>query len=140
MYAGVPIIAPVCVSGESSSGSGLVLPVGLLLVVPAPSESLAASVSSSAWSGSLSSFTVDGSTTSAASAMPRASPKSVTITRPSSLRSTLCGLKSRCTSPAACAAASPRPAASTAAQTCAGGGLVASQVSRLPPSTSSIAM
>src|SRR5690606_24343851 len=40
----------------------------------------------------------------------RASPKSSTRTRPSGLTSTLSGLKSRCTSPALCAAASPRPA------------------------------
>ena len=38
----------------------------------------------------------------------RASPKSVTRTRPSRPTRTLSGLKSRCTSPAACAAASPR--------------------------------
>ena len=56
------------------------------------------------------------------SPVPRASPKSVTSTRPSRLRSTLCGLKSRCTSPAACAAASPRPPPSTAAQTSSVGG------------------
>ncbi len=41
----------------------------------------------------------------------RASPKSSTFTCPSAAIITLCGLKSRCTSPAACAAASPRPAA-----------------------------
>ena len=41
----------------------------------------------------------------------RASPKSVTRTRPSRPTSTFSGLKSRCTRPAACAAASPRPAA-----------------------------
>src|SRR5688572_20846330 len=41
--------------------------------------------------------------------MSRASPKSVTSTRPSLPMSTLSGLKSRCTRPAACAAARPRP-------------------------------
>ncbi|MCB9748871.1 MAG: hypothetical protein H6713_02565 [Myxococcales bacterium] len=41
----------------------------------------------------------------------RASPKSITRTRPSSPSITLSGLKSRCTSPAAWAAASPRAAA-----------------------------
>ena len=43
-------------------------------------------------------------------ATERASPKSVTKTRPSRATSTLSGLKSRWTSPAACAAASPAPA------------------------------
>ena len=55
-----------------------------------------------------------------ATSTPRASPKSVTAIRPSRLRSTLCGLKSRWTSPAACAAASPRPAARNAATISAG--------------------
>ena len=44
-------------------------------------------------------------------ATARARPKSVTRTRPSPPIRTLSGLKSRCTRPAACAAASPRPAA-----------------------------
>ena len=43
----------------------------------------------------------------------RARPKSVTSTRPARSTSTLSGLKSRWTMPAACAAASPRPAART---------------------------
>ncbi len=42
-----------------------------------------------------------------ASTRARAMPKSVTTTRPSLPRSTLSGLRSRCTTPAACAPASP---------------------------------
>jgi hypothetical protein len=41
----------------------------------------------------------------------RARPKSTTRTRPSGDTMTLAGLKSRCNTPAVCAATSPRPAA-----------------------------
>ena len=57
---------------------------------------------------------VASSATGSAPWASRASPKSVTTIRPSRLRSTLCGLKSRWTMPAAWAAASPRPAATNA--------------------------
>ena len=51
----------------------------------------------------------DGSSTSWAPSIGRTRPKSVTQTRPSLPMRTLSGLKSRCTRPAACAAASPAP-------------------------------
>src|SRR5688572_22092151 len=48
----------------------------------------------------------------------RATPKSVTRTRPSCPTSTLSGLKSRCTSPEECAAARPLAASRKASSTC----------------------
>ena len=51
----------------------------------------------------------------------RASPKSATLTTPSLRTSTLAGLKSRCTRPTRCAAASPRPAATITATISAAG-------------------
>ena len=50
-----------------------------------------------------------------AASMARANPKSVTRTRPSLPTSTLSGLKSRCTRPAACAAARPAAGADATA-------------------------
>ena len=84
MYAGVPMIVPVTVSGW--------------LRCP-PSEWLSASSGSSG-------VRCSGSDESSA----RARPKSVTRARPSLPMSTLSGLKSRWIMPAACAAQSPRPA------------------------------
>ena len=69
----------------------------------------------------------------------RASPKSVTRTRPSSPTSTLSGLKSRWTMPAACAAASPRPACTNTRRISRHGRGVSSQRASVAPSTSSIA-
>jgi hypothetical protein len=80
-----------------------------------------------------------GRESSPTASRPRARPKSVTQTRPSLPTSTLAGLKSRCTSPAACAASSPRPAArylsSTSRQE---RGFSCIQSRRVPPSSSSI--
>jgi len=70
----------------------------------------------------------------------RARPKSVTTIRPCRLRSTLCGLKSRWTMPAAWAAASPRPAAMNAATISAARRFSErSQSARVSPRISSIA-
>ena len=52
-----------------------------------------------------------GDGTMVSSSSTRASPKSTTQTRPSSPTRTLSGLKSRCATPAVCAASRPRPAA-----------------------------
>ena len=70
-----------------------------------------------------------------------AMPKSVMRTRPSSPTSMLAGLMSRCTSPAACAAASPRPAATYRSSTArtAGRRSRSSQRASVSPSTNSIA-
>ncbi len=77
---------------------------------------------------------------SAAPSTARASPKSVTRARPSSSMRTLSSLKSRCTIPAACAAASPRPAPRNSSSTaCHDRGSRASQRRTVSPGTSSIA-
>ena len=71
---------------------------------------------------------------------PRAMPKSTTLTTSFAPIMTLVGLKSRCTSPASCAAASPRPAAITAASAAAPErGARRSHSARVSPSISSIA-
>ena len=74
-----------------------------------------------------------------ACAAARARPKSVTRTRPSVPTSTLSGLKSRWTKPAACAASRPSPASrstdSTSRHVRPGARI---QSVRVPPSTSSI--
>jgi hypothetical protein len=114
MYAGVPSSEPVWVSPTSELG----VPVAVALPI--------GRVTSSA----------GGSEDSAS----RASPKSVTTIRPSRLRSTLWGLKSRWTMPAAWAAASPRPAAVNASRIAASGRRVArSHSARVSPWISSIA-
>ncbi len=70
----------------------------------------------------------------------RASPKSRTRTRPSSPTITLDGLKSRWTSPARCAAASPSPAARNAPITSARERFFSfSHVASVGPSTNSVA-
>ena len=70
----------------------------------------------------------------------RTSPKSITSTRPPSPTITLSGLKSRCTSPLRCAAASPRPACiMTAITSLHVRGLACSHCRSVTPCTSSIA-
>jgi len=70
-----------------------------------------------------------------------ASPKSLTAARPLRSTSTFSGLKSRCTTPAACAAASPRPTAMNIRRiACHDRGSLTSQRASVAPSTSSIAM
>ena len=87
MYGGVPMTEPASVSGLDSAA------------VDAAADEL--SIES----------------VSEGSAPPRASPKSSTRARPSTPTSTLPGLKSRCTIPAAWAAASPRAASTKTATT-----------------------
>ena len=71
----------------------------------------------------------------------RASPKSMTRTWLSRPTMTLSGLKSRCTSPFSCAAASPRPAAmNTFRMSCQLRAAACSQYVTVFPSTNSIAM
>ena len=71
----------------------------------------------------------------------RASPKSMTRTRPSWPTMTLSGLKSRCTRPARCAAASPSPAArNTCTMAAAARGFALSHWRSVWPSMSSVAM
>jgi hypothetical protein len=116
MYAGVPSSEPVAVIPVSELGvlSGNATPVG--------------------------SDRVDSRCAGRSTWASRASPKSVTTIRPVRLRSTLCGLKSRCTMPAAWAAASPRPAARNAAMISAGRRFAArSQSTSVSPWISSIA-
>ena len=69
----------------------------------------------------------------------RARPKSVTRARPSAPMSTLSGLKSRCTRPAACAAASPRPAPRNSVRISRQLRVGRSHALSVPASTSSIA-
>ena len=87
MYAGVPITVPAAVIDCSSERPPVIR--GALLAR---------------------SSAVASSSTASAPCTPRASPKSSTRTRSSAPTMTLSGLKSRCTSPAAWAACSPRPA------------------------------
>ncbi|TMQ22515.1 MAG: hypothetical protein E6J90_12365 [Deltaproteobacteria bacterium] len=74
------------------------------------------------------------------SPVARASPKSVTTTRPRRSISTLGGLKSRWTIPAAWAAARPRPAATIAAMIASRGWPRDSHAAMVSPSISSIAI
>ncbi len=114
MYAGVPKNAPLLVSGSESA-----------LGVEGPGSNLGGTV------GALPSR----------SSVARASPKSSTLTRPSLAMSTLSGLKSRCTRPAACAAASPLPACRNASTISRGArSFSLSQRVRVRPSMNSIAM
>jgi hypothetical protein len=113
MYAGVPSTAPVLVTDAGATCADFA------------SASLVARPSSVASSAS------------------RASPKSVTRTPPSRPTITFWGLKSRCTTPAACAAASPRPAAtntSTISRQPRDGVADRNHWSMVSPSTNSIAM
>jgi hypothetical protein len=66
---------------------------------------------------------------------PRRRRSRLTSTRPSLPTRTLSGLKSRCTSPSACAATSPRPAARKTATTSRQGRAERSQPPSEPPST-----
>ncbi|MFT3771252.1 MAG: hypothetical protein QM820_38040 [Minicystis sp.] len=76
----------------------------------------------------------------AAGSASAAMPKSATRARPSSPTSTLSGLKSRCTSPASCAAASPHPAWRMTSTTSANGrGPRSSHAVKVDPWTSSMA-
>jgi len=76
----------------------------------------------------------------ARSALSRARPKSATRGRSSSPTSTLSGLKSRCTMPAACAAARPSPAAQYIAMISRADFARSRDHARaVPPATSSIA-
>ena len=71
----------------------------------------------------------------------RARPKSMTRTEPSLPTITFCGLKSRCTIPAACAAASPRPVATkTSKISCQLRAVARRHSSSVSPSTNSMAM
>ena len=121
MYAGVPSSAPVAVIPGSAPG--------------VPLDSAVPGASGGRTDAAIGSRRIGSSTWAS-----RASPKSVTTIRPCRLRSTLCGLKSRCTMPAACAAASPRPAARNAAMISNGRRRSArSQSASVSPSISSIA-
>ena len=95
MYAGVPIIVPVWVSGLANNGVLVARPVARPME-PSVTSSSASRVSVSGWaSGSWVATPAVASPTPA-----RASPKSITRTRPSSPSITLSGLKSRWIRPA----------------------------------------
>ena len=79
------------------------------------------------------------SATFPASWAARATPKSPTRTRPSLPMSTFSGLKSRWMMPAACAAASPRPACANTASTSRHAWVRVIQLRKVPPSTRSMA-
>ena len=124
MYAGVPTRGPACVSGVSGRrrSDGVIGSRAASRVVPQRRllERLLdrRRTSQDSCSDDCSPFQVSASSASARESgrldddspvTVRASPKSSTHTRPSSPIK-LAGLKSRCTRPPACAAASPRPA------------------------------
>ncbi len=118
MYAGVPISAPVAVSVLDHEPSVLGV-----MVSSRPDTAVARG----------------GPPSRTSSLVARARPKSVTTTRPSRPSSTLCGLKSRWTMPAAWAHARPSPASRNTARTSAAARGVRSQASSDSPSISSIA-
>ena len=120
MYAGVPSMAPVCVSFTDKYVSVVAarrraVPLRRSIVA---SGSTPESVEASPRSPSRSSFWRAAFASSAASVTWRARPKSMTRTGPSLVTMTFSGLKSRCTSPAACAAARPLPAARYTSRIC----------------------
>jgi hypothetical protein len=83
---------------------------GMYCGVPMASPTSCARASSPPRSGAASTSPERDASSCSAAPASRASPKSITYTRPVLERSTLVGLKSRCTSPTRCAATSPSPA------------------------------